>query len=307
VSEKFTKLFHALDGDDDFNALPREAQHLYLRMLAHPSINYAGIIDWRPNRWINKWPGATLAGISKAAGGLRDGGFAYFDTDTEEALIRAFVRRDGFMKSPNMAVAMKKAHALIASSTLKKVSLWELQRYHHIDPDLAGWDKVRDLLSNPLVNPSDDPSVNPSIYPQAKGSAKGSVNPSPTPNTFTPNRSTPDTAQSDAADAAGVRAEKTTPRTGPGGDRFEEFWSAYGKKVGKGAARKAWAKAVKTTDAQKIIDAATEHAAWHRQERTEARYIPHPSSWLNAERWTDERAGRATASTSSPTTPWQLR
>lgn len=68
-----------------------------------------------------------------------------------------------------------------------------------------------------------------------------------------------------------------------GGDdpAFAEFWAIYPRKVAKGAARKAWAKATRTSDPPTIIAAAS---------RVEDRgqYTPHPASWLNAERWLDE-------------------
>lgn len=72
-------------------------------------------------------------------------------------------------------------------------------------------------------------------------------------------------------------------------DAFELFWDAYGKKVGRGAAEKAWRKACKTADEEDITRAAALHADWHRRAGTEARFIPHPTTWLNEKRWADER------------------
>lgn len=76
-----------------------------------------------------------------------------------------------------------------------------------------------------------------------------------------------------------------TPENDP--DRFQEFWRAYPRRVGKGTARKAWAKALKNgADAGVMIAAAKQFAVW--KKHTEARWIPHPATWLNAERWDDE-------------------
>ena len=69
-------------------------------------------------------------------------------------------------------------------------------------------------------------------------------------------------------------------------DRFDEFWEAYNYKTGKKPAQRAWAKA--TADADTIIQAAHAHRHWHEQAGTAKRYIPHPSTWLNQERWNDE-------------------
>jgi len=79
--------------------------------------------------------------------------------------------------------------------------------------------------------------------------------------------------------------------------RFDEFWAAYPRKVAKGAARKAWDKAVKKADVAAIL-AALEKQKTLGVFNVEPCYIPYPTTWLNQERWEDEIApqGRATAS-----------
>jgi hypothetical protein len=71
-------------------------------------------------------------------------------------------------------------------------------------------------------------------------------------------------------------------------DRFDEFWSAYPRKVDKGHARKAWAKAAKTTDPQVIIDAAVCFAA--KMANADQKFIAHATTWLNGERWLDDES-----------------
>lgn len=67
---------------------------------------------------------------------------------------------------------------------------------------------------------------------------------------------------------------------------FDAFWQAYPIKVGKGRARLAYDKALKTTDPATLLVAVERFAA--ETAATERRFIPHPTTWLNAERWTDE-------------------
>jgi hypothetical protein len=76
------------------------------------------------------------------------------------------------------------------------------------------------------------------------------------------------------------------PKTQPAADEFDQFWQSYPRKVAKGTARKAWDKAVQTVDAQTIIDGGKRYAA--SMAGSEAKFIAHPTSWLNAERWADE-------------------
>lgn len=70
---------------------------------------------------------------------------------------------------------------------------------------------------------------------------------------------------------------------------FDEFWAAYPRKVAKGTARGAWVKALKRgISAEHITAAATRAAAQWRAAHTEPRFIPHPATWLNGERYDDE-------------------
>lgn len=64
---------------------------------------------------------------------------------------------------------------------------------------------------------------------------------------------------------------------------FEEFWIVYPKKVDKGAARRAWASAVKKANPELIIEKAKAYA--DDPNLPEKRFIKYPGSWLNAEAW----------------------
>lgn len=68
---------------------------------------------------------------------------------------------------------------------------------------------------------------------------------------------------------------------------FEEFWKRYPRKTNKGFARKVFDKLKVDDDLLKKMIHAIEQ-----QKRSEQwknpQYIPHPSTWLNGERWEDE-------------------
>jgi hypothetical protein len=70
---------------------------------------------------------------------------------------------------------------------------------------------------------------------------------------------------------------------------FDKFWLGYPRKVGKGAAEKAWVKAVQSTEAQTIIASLGSHKF-----SEDINYIPHPATWLNQRRWEDVPAVAAT-------------
>ena len=70
---------------------------------------------------------------------------------------------------------------------------------------------------------------------------------------------------------------------------FEKFWVIYPKKVGKGAAEKAFDRIHVTDDLMNVmIDAiakAKQSAQWQEEN---GRFIPNPATWLNQRRWEDE-------------------
>ena len=85
---------------------------------------------------------------------------------------------------------------------------------------------------------------------------------------------------------------------------FKLFWDAYPKKVGKQAAVKSFAKALKLTDVDtmlKSIEAQKQSDQWRRDN---GRYIPNPATWLNQGRWEDVVSGDSGEDSSSR---WKLR
>lgn len=67
---------------------------------------------------------------------------------------------------------------------------------------------------------------------------------------------------------------------------FDEFWAAYPRKVGKGAARKAYAKAIRIASHDDIMFGLSQQIP--AMQSKEKQFVPHPGTWLNQERWSDE-------------------
>ena len=77
---------------------------------------------------------------------------------------------------------------------------------------------------------------------------------------------------------------------------FDEFWARYPRKIGKGAARKAYARAVKKASPDVVFEALGRQLP--AMEAKEPAYRPHPATWLNQERWADEPESRPKDATS---------
>ena len=70
---------------------------------------------------------------------------------------------------------------------------------------------------------------------------------------------------------------------------FDEFWSVYPRRAAKGAARKAWAGAVKRAEVAVIVEGA---ARYRDDPNRDPDFTAHPATWLNADRWEDEPVAR---------------
>ena len=64
---------------------------------------------------------------------------------------------------------------------------------------------------------------------------------------------------------------------------FESFWSNYPKKVDKGAAIRAFKKALKTSPAPEVIEGAKRYA--EDPNLPDKQFVKNPATWLNAEAW----------------------
>lgn len=83
------------------------------------------------------------------------------------------------------------------------------------------------------------------------------------------------------------------PPKGGGEDvEFDAFWDAYGKKVGRKAAERAFAKAKKAKSWPGIDAVLAVVAEWRKSDqwtKDGGHFQPEASKWLNGERWEDAR------------------
>lgn len=168
-------------GDADWRALSRDAQWLYELLLTHPDTNRAGVGDWRPGRLSRMAAATTTADVRAAAQELEQRFFVVIDEDTEEILVRSYVKYDGVLRQPNMSVTMANDWTGVASARLRGVIAFEVQKLSVSRPEWPVWnvEKLKTLLSSPGIDvradPTGDPSVDPTPDPKALGSGDPSV------------------------------------------------------------------------------------------------------------------------------------
>jgi hypothetical protein len=130
------------------------------------------------------------------------------------------------------------------------------------------------------INPAPRAEYNPAS--DATNPARHAVNPAP---------------HADKPLLTPIKPKKSSPlRTPPNGkceasereamfqELFAAFWAAYPRKVGKGQAQRAFRAAIKKIPADRIIVALCKYPF----DMSRPEFIPHASTWLNGERWTDE-------------------
>lgn len=138
-------------ANTEYRDLGLAAQHLYKLLLIHPTLNYAGVADWRPGRIAKITRGVTADDVRTAAKELQAGAYIYVDEETEEVFIRSFVRHDGLLTRYRLPIAMANAYADISSPEIRRYFVHELNRMHAMDSEMKCWEepRVRSILREP--------------------------------------------------------------------------------------------------------------------------------------------------------------
>lgn len=173
----------------------------------------------------------------------------------------------------------------------------QIIRYSHEGKPLlfiANWDRHQ-LVKNPNNprNPRPDAAIRASAAPLPTTYGEPTEN-LPTGTGEQRNRGTGEQGIKDMLTGSAVERvidaevieDEPKPKTKVDPDRFEEFYAAYPRKMGKQKAVAKFKAAVKRASAQEIIDGA--HRLANDPNLPEQTYIPHPTTWLERNGWEDE-------------------
>ncbi|MFD5089401.1 hypothetical protein ACFWMR_02280 [Amycolatopsis thailandensis] len=165
-------------ANEDFKACTAGEQRVFMLLISQERINRAGVIDLRERPWSKLASDTTPDDIRTALKGLESRRFVVIDYDTEELLVRTFIRGDRIYRQPNVLKNALNAAQQVQSAKLRSVLADELRLCVPLIPsDRRDPDANREgvaALADRLCPPSSPPPGNPSD----KGSAKGSPNPS---------------------------------------------------------------------------------------------------------------------------------
>lgn len=257
--------------DQDWRNLPIAQQHLYLLLTSHPTLSYAGVVDWREARLAAMTADATPESIRDAAEGLQAERFVFIDDETEEILVRSFLRHDGLLKQPKLSISMVNAYGAIASARIREVVTFELQKLYQEHGDWAafGQEKVLALVKGKGTDMAEfTHGFTPSLTPA-----------------FTLNAAQADPLPTTTSTTTSTEDKSSTPPAAQEAE-FDRWYSAYPRKIDKGHARTAFKAARKKATLETLMDAVQRFAEESRG--TDAKFLAYPSTWLNGERWEDE-------------------
>ncbi|MDN6794812.1 MAG: hypothetical protein L0L69_07130 [Propionibacterium sp.] len=158
MARAYASVYLTIWNDPDFRDMPMPAQWLYFTMLTYPTLNACGVMEWREAKLVRMTQGVTVQELREAAWQLGQRQLIAVDPDTEESLVRSFVRHDGGLKSPNMAKGIVREHGAIASQKLMALVSREVRRAVEEHPDWKGAAEVGAVTKQFVdveVNPSD--------------------------------------------------------------------------------------------------------------------------------------------------------
>jgi hypothetical protein len=170
-------------GDDDWLDLPADAQCLYMTIYTSPGRTLCGAHEWNAGKIGQRAADWTKERIEAAAEVLSERLFLIVDADTNECLLRSWIKHDGLWRTPNMAVSVANARANVASRTLRGVIVFELLKLRDAEPESSSWDRaaVQSMLKQKAIDPSllepFKSTANPTSNGASKGGPKGGSNP----------------------------------------------------------------------------------------------------------------------------------
>ena len=126
MSRPYAKLYRDIWSDPDFTGMPVTVQYLYMFLLSQPNLNAAGVMGLTIRRWALVAGGIKPADIEHDLTILGDRKYVIPDYDSEELLIRTYIRNDGLWRIPNTLYAVLRDAEHTASPILRLALAAEL-------------------------------------------------------------------------------------------------------------------------------------------------------------------------------------
>ena len=283
--------------DPDWRLLSAGAQWTYFMLLTQKDLTAAGTMSYNPRKWAKGCDALSEAHVERCVYELQDHRFVYLDEDTDEVLIRTYVRNDGIWKQPNMIRSACKSAVLVSSPLLRAALAFELARMPKSQNEPAA-KAVADSLAvlapggvpetapEPFPNPSVNPSVNPSTAPELGESEYPQVraengNPSPNPSGTLRGRV--------GGGGGGYCSSKSTTLFAPSkkseeeNQSFRAFCEAYPKDIPSSQRielQARWQSASNVHGTERVLKAAERYTSSLDSSGTDRKFAKNPIVWI---------------------------
>lgn len=128
VARDHARFYLSMWDDEDFINLSALAKIVYVQLCMQRKLAYSGELTVSVKRWAKAHPDQDADSIRAALSELDAARFILVDHDTDELLIRSFIRSDGLYKQPNVLRAALRSAFEIESPLLRRALAAELRR-----------------------------------------------------------------------------------------------------------------------------------------------------------------------------------
>ncbi|MEV8610212.1 hypothetical protein AB0383_20185 [Amycolatopsis sp. NPDC051373] len=172
MAREHARIMLAIWSDEHFCERSKGAQWMYFVLLSQRGLNHAGVLPMTLSRWSRCARNTTVDDVKAYLRELSDNDYLVIDAETEEVLIRSFIRNDGVSKQPNVLKAAFRHAGEVQSRKIREVLADELRK---VGLDVAN--RVADELSpmasgspsEPLAEGLPEPFATPSLETRGIG------------------------------------------------------------------------------------------------------------------------------------------
>jgi hypothetical protein len=133
MARSYANLATAIWRDEQWRLLSGAAQLAYLMLMSQSDISAAGVLSLNLTRWASRTKDVTKASLRLAIEELEAHRFVVVDDETEELLVRSFVRWDNGYSNPKRSPVIRDAIGQIESTALLRVLAEEIERLGLVD------------------------------------------------------------------------------------------------------------------------------------------------------------------------------
>ena len=128
MAREYARIMLSIWSDEDFLALDSGTQRAFLLLISQPELTTCGVQSYAPRRWAKKATDTTPRKIEHQIERLERPRLIILDRDTDELLIRSYVRYDKALRTANVAKSLVTTFNQVQSDALQKVIVAELCR-----------------------------------------------------------------------------------------------------------------------------------------------------------------------------------